>query len=154
MTSVTVADWEALHGSIDGRVALPGSSDYGLARKPEMVRFHGVLPQAVVLCRSPADIAATLGHAKRHRLQLAIRSGGHSVAGRSSTKGVVLDVTPMDGVAVQEGVTMVGAGVRLGALYDALQAYDLTIPAGSSHSVGIAGLTLGGGWGSSAGSTA
>jgi FAD/FMN-containing dehydrogenase len=147
VASVTVADWEALHGSIDGRVVLPGSSDYGFARKPAMLRFHGVLPQAVVLCRSPADIAATLGHARRHRLHLAIRSGGHSVAGRSSTKGVVLDVTPMDGVSVEEGVTMVGAGVRLGALYDALQVYDLTIPAGSSHSVGIAGLTLGGGLG-------
>jgi FAD binding domain len=133
--------------SIDGRVVLPGSSDYGFARKAEMVRFHGVLPQAVVLCRSPADIVATIGHARRHRLHVAIRSGGHSVAGRSSTKGVVLDVTPMHGVSVQEGVTMVGAGVRLGALYDALQAHDLTIPAGSSHSVGIAGLTLGGGLG-------
>jgi FAD/FMN-containing dehydrogenase len=147
VTSVTAVDWEALHRSIDGRVVLPGSSDYDFARRPEMVRFHGVLPRAVVLCRSPEDIAATIEHATRHRLHLAIRSGGHSVAGRSSTKGVVLDVTPMDGVSVEEGVTTVGAGVRLGALYDALQACGLTIPAGSSHSVGIAGLTLGGGLG-------
>jgi FAD/FMN-containing dehydrogenase len=145
--TVTAADWEALQGSIDGGVVLPGSSDYGFARKPEMMRFQSVLPEAVVLCRSPADVSATIAHARRHRLHLAIRSGGHSVAGRSSTQGVVLDVTPMDGVSVEEGVTTVGAGVRLGALYDALQAHGVTIPAGSSHSVGIAGLTLGGGLG-------
>jgi FAD/FMN-containing dehydrogenase len=112
-----------------------------------MVRFQSVLPQAVVLCRSAADVSATIAHAGRHRLDLAIRSGGHSVAGRSSTRGVVLDVTPMDDVSVQEGVATVGAGVRLGALYDALEGHDITIPAGSGHSVGIAGLTLGGGLG-------
>jgi FAD/FMN-containing dehydrogenase len=153
VTSVTAVDWEALHRSIDGRVVLPGSSDYDFARRPEMVRFHGVLPRAVVLCRSPEDIAATIEHATRHRLHLAIRSGGHSVAGRSSTKGVVLDVTPMDGVSVEEGVTTVGAGVRLGALYDALQACGLTIPAGSSHPSGSPGSLSGAGSGSWAGST-
>jgi FAD/FMN-containing dehydrogenase len=145
--TVTAAEWKALQGLVDGRVVLPGSSDYGSVRRPEMVRFQSVLPQAVVLCRSAADVSATIAHARRHRLDLAIRSGGHSVAGRSSTRGVVLDVTPMDDVSVQEGVATVGAGVRLGALYDALEGHDITIPAGSGHSVGIAGLTLGGGLG-------
>jgi FAD/FMN-containing dehydrogenase len=141
------ADWEALQRAIDGRVVLPDSPDYGSARKPEMVRFHDLLPQAVVFCGSPADVSATIAHARQHRLRLAIRSGGHSVAGRSSTDGVVLDVTPMDAVSVDDGVATVGSGVRLGALLDALQPSGLTIPAGSSHSVGIGGLTLGGGIG-------
>ena len=143
-----------LQAAIDGRLVLPDSSDYGLARKPEMVRFQSVLPEAVVLCRSAADVSATIAFARRHRLQTAIRCGGHSVAGRSSTEGVVIDVTPINAVAVVDGVATVGAGVRLGNLYDALEPLGLTIPAGSSHSVGIAGLTLGGGLGSSAGSTA
>jgi len=141
------ADWEALRMAIDGRLVLPGSSDYGVARRPEMVRFHNVLPEAVVLCRSAADVSATIAFARRHRLQTAIRSGGHSVAGRSSTEGVVIDVTPMNAVAVVDGVATVGAGVRLGSLYDALEPLGITIPAGSSHAVGIAGLTLGGGLG-------
>jgi FAD/FMN-containing dehydrogenase len=141
------AEWEAFQRAIDGRVVLPDSPDYGSARKPEMVRFHDVLPEAVVLCSSPADVSATIAHAAQHRLQLAIRSGGHSVGGRSSTEGVVLDVTPINAVSVDQGVATVGSGVRLGALLDALQPYGLTIPAGSSHSVGIAGLTLGGGIG-------
>jgi FAD/FMN-containing dehydrogenase len=145
--TVAARDWGVLQRAIDGRVVLPGAFDYGSAAKPEMVRFQGVRPEAVVLCESPADVSATIAHARRHGLHVAIRSGGHSVAGRSSTEGVVLDVAPMDGVSVDQGVTTVGAGVRLGALYDALQPHGLTIPAGSSHSVGIAGLTLGGGLG-------
>jgi FAD/FMN-containing dehydrogenase len=141
------AEWKVLRTAIDGRLVLPDSSDYGLARKPEMVRFHNVLPEAVVLCRCAADVSATIAFARRHRLRTAIRSGGHSVAGRSTTEGIVIDVTPMNAVAVADGVATVGAGVRLGTLYDALEPLGITIPAGSSHSVGIAGLTLGGGLG-------
>jgi FAD/FMN-containing dehydrogenase len=141
------AEWKVLRTAIDGRLVLPDSSDYGLVRKPEMVRFHNVLPEAVVLCRCAADVSATIAFARRHRLRTAIRSGGHSVAGRSTTEGIVIDVTPMNAVAVADGVATVGAGVRLGTLYDALEPLGITIPAGSSHSVGIAGLTLGGGLG-------
>src|SRR5262245_66395813 len=77
----------------------------------------------------------------------ATRSGGHCFEGRSSTEGIVIDVTAMDTVSVSEGVATVGAGARLGDVYDSLNALDLTVPAGSCPSVGIAGLTLGGGLG-------
>jgi FAD/FMN-containing dehydrogenase len=76
-------------------------------------------------------------------LQVASRSGDHSVAGHSSTEEIVDDVTPMSTVSAKDGVATVGAGVRLGDLYDALQEHGLTIPAGCGHAVGIAGLTLG-----------
>ena len=139
--------WDVLQGAIDGRVVLPGSPDYDSARKPEMVRFQDVRPVAVVLCGSPAEVSRTIAHPRRHRLEVAIRSGGHSVAGRSSTEGLVLDVTSMDVVSVQDDTMTVGAGVRLGHLYDVLHGHGRTLPAGGSHSVGIAGLTLGGGIG-------
>jgi FAD/FMN-containing dehydrogenase len=141
------ADWRALQGAIDGDVVLPGSPEYESVRQPVMARFEHVRPAAVVLCATPADVAATLAVAGRLGLRMAIRSGGHSVAGRSSTDGVVLDVTPMGSVAVAGEVATVGAGVRLGQLYDALANHGLTIPAGCGPSVGIAGLTLGGGLG-------
>ena len=141
------ADWDALQGAIDGVVVLPGSPDYESVRKPAMARFAQLRPAAVVRCATPADVAATLAMARGLGLPTAIRSGGHSVAGRSSTEGVVLDVTPMRSVAVAGGVTTVGAGVRLGELYDALATHGLTIPAGCGPTVGIAGLTLGGGLG-------
>jgi len=141
------ADWGALQGAIDGEVVLPGSPSYESVHKPVMARFEDLRPAAVVLCATPADVAATLAVAGRLGLPMAIRSGGHSVAGRSSTDGVVLDVTPMRSVAVAGEVATVGAGVRLGDLYDALANHGLTIPAGCGPSVGIAGLTLGGGLG-------
>jgi FAD/FMN-containing dehydrogenase len=141
------ADWRALQRAIDGDVVLPGSPEYESVRKPVMARFEHVRPAAVVLCATSADVAATLAVAGGLRLRTAIRSGGHSVAGRSSTDGIVLDVTPMRSVAVVGDVATVGAGVRLGELYDALAEHGRTIPAGCGPSVGIAGLTLGGGLG-------
>ncbi len=141
------ADWRALQRAIDGDVVLPGLPEYESVRKPVMARFEHVRPAAVVRCATPADVTATLALADRLRLPTAIRSGGHSVAGRSSTDGVVIDVRPMRSVVVAEDVATVGAGVRLGELYDALAEDGLTIPAGCGPSVGIAGLTLGGGLG-------
>jgi FAD/FMN-containing dehydrogenase len=145
--SKVVPDWDALQRAIDGDVILPGSADYESVRKPAMARFEHLRPAAVVRCASPADVVATLAVARELRLPMAIRSGGHSVGGRSSTDGIVLDVTPMRSVAVAEGVVTVGAGVRLGDLYDVLAEHGLTVPAGCGASVGIAGLTLGGGLG-------
>jgi FAD/FMN-containing dehydrogenase len=141
------ADWRALQRAIDGDVVLPGSPGYESVRKPLMARFEHLRPAAVVLCATPADVAATIAVAGGLRLRTAVRSGGHSIAGRSATDGVVLDVTPMRSVAVAGDVATVGAGVRLGELYDALAEHGLTIPAGCGPSVGIAGLTLGGGLG-------
>jgi FAD/FMN-containing dehydrogenase len=141
------ADWGALQRAIDGDVVLPGSPDYEATRTPVMARFGHLRLAAVVRCATPEDVAATLAVAAGLGLPTAIRSGGHSVAGRSSTEGIVLDVTPMDSVAVADEVAAVGAGMRLGCLYDALATHGLTISAGCGPSVGIAGLTLGGGLG-------
>jgi FAD/FMN-containing dehydrogenase len=88
------ADLRALQRAIDGDVVLPGAPDYESVRKPVMARFEHLRPAAVVRCATPADVAATLAVAGGLGLSTAIRSGGHSVAGRSSTDGVVLDVTP------------------------------------------------------------
>ena len=145
--TLTAADWEALQGGIEGGVILPGSPDYELVRRPAMARFETIRPQAVVRCTTAADVSATIAFARQFRLRPAIRSGGHSVAGRSSTDGIVIDVTPMSSVSVAGDVATVGAGTRLGALYDALAEHGRTLPAGCGSSVGIAGLTLGGGIG-------
>jgi FAD/FMN-containing dehydrogenase len=143
----TAADWQALQDGIAGDVILPGSRDYELVRRPAMARFGDTRPQAVVRCTTAADVSATIAFARRIRIPTATRSGGHSVAGRSATEGIVIDVTPMSSVSVQGDVATVGAGARLGHLYDALAEHGLTIPAGCGPSVGIAGLTLGGGLG-------
>jgi len=141
------ADWSALQGSIAGEVVLPDAPGYELARRPAIANFQHVRPQAVVLCSTPMDVSETLAFARRFGVHVAPRSGGHCFAGRSSTEGIVIDLTPMRAVSVSGGVATVGAGARLDALYDSLQEHDLTIPAGCGATVGIAGLTLGGGLG-------
>jgi len=140
-------DWEALQGVIAGAVVLPGSPDYEELPKPFNARFDDVCPQAVVLCATPQDVSETISFVTRHRLECAMRSGAHCFAGRSASRGVVIDVTPMRSVSVSGGVATVGAGARLGHVYDSLQEHDLAIPAGTCPSVGAAGLTLGGGLG-------
>lgn len=116
-------------------------------------RFHGVRPRAVVLCTSAEDVVAALAFVRRHELPFVVRSGGHCFAGHSSTDGVVVDVGPMDEVRLDgEGhgdgdLVTVGAGARLGAVYERLSHEGRALPAGTCPTVGIAGLALAGGLG-------
>jgi FAD/FMN-containing dehydrogenase len=140
-------DWESLRRSIDGEVALPGSPAYQASPSPFNARFRDLRPTAIVSCASPQDAGEAVALARRHGLEIATRAGGHSFAAHSSTRGVLIDVTPMRSVTVAGGVATVGAGARLGEVYEALQDHDLTIPGGTCPPVGVAGLTLGGGLG-------
>jgi FAD/FMN-containing dehydrogenase len=143
----SMPNWQALQAGIAGEVVLPGSPAYQEVPKPFNARFHDVRPQAIVLCATPLDVAETISFAGRHGLACAVRSGGHCFAGRSVTPGLLIDVTPMGSVSVSGGVATVGAGARLGAVYQSLQVHGLAIPAGTCPPVGVAGLTLGGGLG-------
>jgi FAD/FMN-containing dehydrogenase len=138
---------EALAGRLAGKVLTPGAPGYESARKPAMARWHGMRPRAIVMCEGASDVAECLAFARRSGVRVAVRSGGHCFAGRSSTPGMVIDVTPMSSVSVAGAVATVGAGTRLADLYDALDEHGVTIPAGCGPTVGIAGLTLGGGLG-------
>jgi FAD/FMN-containing dehydrogenase len=141
------SDWPALQAAIDGDVVLSSSPDYDSARKPAIARFYHVRPEAVARCRTPGDVTETISFAQRTGRATATRSGGHCFAGRSSCEGIVIDVTPMNAVSVSGDIVTIGAGARLGDVYRSLNHHDLTLPAGSCPSVGIAGLTLGGGLG-------
>lgn len=151
-----VPDWHGLQAAIAGDVVLPAAPDYDRVRQPPVALFDDtflvaapkVRPQAVVLCADPADVSASIAFARRYRLETAVRSGGHCFTGWSLSSGMVIDVSSMCSVSVTgSGLAAVGAGTRLGDLYDFLQERQLAIPAGSGSSVGIAGLTLGGGIG-------
>lgn len=139
--------WEALQGVIAGEVVLAGSPAYEELPKPFNARFHDVRPQAVIQCATPQDVSETISFVGRHGLECAMRSGGHCFAGHSVSRGAVIDVTPMQSVSVSGGVVTVGAGARLGGVYEPLQEHGLAIPAGTCPLVGVAGLTLGGGLG-------
>ena len=147
MTSSGAHDYAGLREAIAGDVVEAGAPEYESVRRSEIARFDDVRPAAVVRCRTPADVVAAIGFARRCGLELAVRSGGHCFAGRSSTRGIVVDVGPMRSVAVADGVATVGAGARLGEIYDALEPHGLAIAGGCGPTVGIAGLALGGGLG-------
>ena len=130
------------------RYVVPGTPEYDELRRPEIPRFAATRPAAVAPCATPAEVAGAIAHARARGLPVAVRGGGHDFAGRSSTTGgVLIDVRPMAGIAVAGDRAVIGAGARLGDVYDALFAHGRTIPAGCGPTVGIAGLTLHGGLG-------
>jgi FAD/FMN-containing dehydrogenase len=139
--------WQNLTTAVEGEVVLPGYPRYDEVRRPQIPRFHDVRPQAVVLCRKPEDVLETIAFARRSGIEVAVRSGGHDFAGRSSGPGIVLDLTPMHALDVSAGLATVGPGFRLGDLYTALARHERTIPAGCGATVGIGGQALGGGLG-------
>src|SRR5829696_2609758 len=141
------ADLRALGDTIAGDVIAPDSPAYEDSRKPPIAVFRHARPEAIVRCATRADVAATLALARRAGVRATPRSGGHCFAGRSSTGGIVVDVGPMRSVAVADGVATVGAGARLGEIYDALDGHGRTIAGGCGPTVGIAGLAPGGGIG-------
>jgi FAD/FMN-containing dehydrogenase len=139
--------WRDLTAALEGEVVLPGSPRYDEVRRPQIPRFHDVRPQAMVLCRTPKDVVEAIAFARRSGIEVAVRSGGHDFAGRSSGPGMVLDLTLMHSLEVSDGLATVGPGFRLGDLYAALAQYEVTIPGGCGATVGIGGQALGGGLG-------
>jgi FAD/FMN-containing dehydrogenase len=140
-----------LDRELRGEVVARGASGYDAARLLRNTRFDGLKPLAVAFCESADDVARCVRFARRHGVQLAARSGGHSYGGYSSVSGgLVVDVSRLRAVTLAgDGTTATsGAGAQLGHVYEQLwNAGRVTIPAGSCSTVGIAGLTLGGGHG-------
>jgi len=107
-------------------------------------------PALIARCTGPSDIVGALAFAQRVGLTVAIRGGGHSFPGFSVVDdGLVIDLGPMKGIDVrpEAGTVRAQAGVLLGELDRATQAHALAVPLGSVTHTGIAGLTLGGGFG-------
>ncbi|WP_198663309.1 FAD-binding oxidoreductase [Jiangella endophytica] len=149
MTVVNSDPWTTLRDDIAGTLLLRNDTGFDAAvRARPFIAHDGVpTPAAVLRCRGAADVAAAVGVARRHGLPFAVRSGGHCAAGLSSTSGLVIDVSLMDTVEVDGDHVVVGGGVRLAGLVEALAAHGRALPTGTCPTVGVSGLTLGGGWG-------
>ncbi|WP_157537300.1 FAD-binding oxidoreductase [Kitasatospora azatica] len=142
-------DWSALKARLAGRLLLPQDQGYGTARLGYNELNDGQLPAAVARCTSASDVQACLDAARGHGVPIAARSGGHSYLGYSVPNGgLVMDLRPMARVQVlPDGTARVGAGARLIEVYAALAQAGRLLPAGSCPTVGVGGLTLGGGIG-------
>ncbi|MDX6503081.1 MAG: hypothetical protein QOE29_206 [Gaiellaceae bacterium] len=138
----------SLARDLRGPVLSPGSAAYAQARIPENARYAGIHPLAVAQPLDAHDVATVVRWSAKTGVPIVARSGGHSYAGYSTSHGVVVDLSRMRSVqSLAGGRASVGAGVRLGVLYDRLAAAGRALPAGSCPSVGIGGLALGGGFG-------
>ncbi|MFJ6793390.1 FAD-binding oxidoreductase [Streptomyces sp. NPDC091268] len=151
-------DYGALARSLDGRVVVPGDRDFAEARRLFQPRYDAIAPAAVAYPAHAGDVAACLDFARRSAVPVVPRGGGHGYAGWSTRAGgLVIDVGAMAAVAVDGGSgppapgsaagVRIGAGARLGDVNAALAGRGLAVPTGLCPSVGIAGLTLGGGLG-------
>ena len=145
--TVAAPNWDALSSSLRDGLVRSGDPTYDAARILYNTRFDGVRPQAIARCATVDDVRECVRFARLYRIPLAVRSGGHSYGGWSTGQGLVIDVSRMSAVQVQNGQVVVGAGARLIDLYDAVAARGQGVPAGSCPTVGVTGLTLGGGVG-------
>jgi FAD/FMN-containing dehydrogenase len=104
---------------------------------------------AIAYCESGADVSDCLLFVQDHDIPFAVRSGGHSYGGYSTSDGLVIDATRQSAIRLDPGsnTATVGAGARLVDIYAALGAKGVALPGGSCPTVGIAGLALGGGLG-------
>ena len=138
-----------LSKDVAGRVIAPGDPDYDDARAV----FYGGFdrrPAAIVRVASDADVARVIAEARETGLELAIRSGGHSLVGHSVTEGgIVLDLSEMQALEIdaESRTAWAESGVTAGMYSEAAAEHGLATGFGDAPSVGIGGITLGGGVG-------
>ena len=128
------------------RFLLPGDDGYEQA---STVAVRTGSPAVVAQPANAGEVAAAVRFADDNRLTLSVRSGGHSGSGHSTNDGgLVIDLSLLDDIGVaDDSLVTVGAGATWGAVADFLRPYDLAISSGDTRSVGVGGLTLGGGIG-------
>jgi FAD/FMN-containing dehydrogenase len=133
---------------LTGRIVVPGDRGYDAARAQFNLRFD-VRPRVIVFCQTPDDVANAVRWAREHDVPIHVRGGRHAYEPLSIGAGIVIDVIDLDSVAVdaENQLAVVGAGVALLPLTEALAARGFALPMGSCPTVGITGLTLGGGYG-------
>ncbi|MFH6781304.1 MULTISPECIES: FAD-binding oxidoreductase [Methylobacterium] len=138
--------------ALGSRLILPGNYDFLVAAWPNNGRWADVLPLAVAMCASDEAVRLCINWARQERQAFAVRCGGHNYAGFSTTRGLLIDVKPMADIMVdpKTGLVTIGAGASNQDMADAFRATGLAVPSGRCPTVGISGLTLGGGWGFSA----
>jgi FAD/FMN-containing dehydrogenase len=140
---------KALQSDLDGLLALPGDDAYTECT----TIWNGMIrrrPAAVIRPASVEDVSRTVHVAAEEGIELSIRAGGHNIAGLAlSDRGITLDMSALREISVDPGarIARVGAGCLLGTVDGATQAHGLATPLGFVSLTGVAGLTLGGGFG-------
>jgi FAD/FMN-containing dehydrogenase len=139
----------AFGAALAGRLIRPADAEYEEARKV----WNGMIdryPALIAQVASTADVVAAVNFARENGMRVAVRGGGHNVAGHGTNDGgLVIDLSGLKRIGVDQiaRVARAGGGVTLGELDEATQKYGLAAAMGVVSATGIAGLTLGGGFG-------
>jgi FAD binding domain/Berberine and berberine like len=140
---------QGLADSLRGPLLRPGDSDYDEARKV----WNGMIdrrPALISRCMGVGDVINSVNFARAHRLLVAVRGGGHNVAGNATCDGgLVIDLSEMKSIRVDpvQRTARAEAGATWGEFDRETQTFGLATPGGQISTTGVAGLTLGGGWG-------
>ncbi len=143
------ADLSALERMLRGDVVRPGDASFEEDRAVWNMA-HQADPLAIVRVADARDAATAVGFARRNGIEIAVRSGGHSLAGHSTGDGVlVVDVRGLRGLHIdpEARIAWAGAGLTAGEYTSAVAQHGLATPFGDTGSVGLGGITLGGGIG-------
>ena len=143
------ADVDRLAAELRGDLLTPDAPGYDDARRIWNAMIDR-RPALVARCRDAGDVVAAVRFARAHDLLVTARGGGHNIAGNALAEGgLVVDLSPMRTVRVDPAgrTARVEPGVTLAELDAAVQAHGLATPVGINSTTGIAGLTLGGGYG-------
>jgi FAD/FMN-containing dehydrogenase len=142
-------DLEVFEAGLRGSIVLPGSADYDEARQVHSAQYDR-RPALIVRAADAGDVANTVKLARASGLPLSVRGGAHSLAGFGTNDGgIVLDLGAMKGLHIDPAARTAWAqpGLTAGEYTIAAAAHGLATPFGDTASVGIGGLTLGGGIG-------
>src|SRR5260221_110509 len=149
MSNLQTGKIEELRNGFTGEVLLPSDNSYDDARKIWNAMIDK-RPGIIARCATTADVVKSVNFARDNELLLAIRGGGHNIAGNAICDGgIVIDLSQMKAAQVDAAArrVVIEAGALLADLDAATQAHGLATPVGINSTTGIAGLTLGGGFG-------
>jgi FAD/FMN-containing dehydrogenase len=141
---------QELREAVRGEILTPGDDGYTEASRVWNAAHDGHQPALIVRCTGAADVIAAVGFARSNHLTIAVRGGGHSVAGFSTNDdGIVIDLSQLNGVRVDPAArrATVGGGAVWADVDHETQAYGLATTGGLVSSTGVGGFTLGGGIG-------
>ncbi|MFJ3775444.1 FAD-binding oxidoreductase [Streptomyces sp. NPDC090075] len=140
-------DYSRLAGEVAGRVFLPGSAGFRVGSHLFNTRYKHRAPAAVLTAAHASDVQRALVWAREQGIPVVARSGGHSFAGYSVNDGLVIDLSRLTETRADgsTGLVVAGGGARISHVYDAMQPYEMVFSTGTSPTVGVAGLALGGG---------
>jgi hypothetical protein len=141
--------WRYLAANLSGPVLRPHDFDFAKFSAPYNLRYAHTRPRAIALCATSKDVATAILWCRELRIPFAARSGGHSYAGYSTTRGLQIDLSMMRSAYFDpaNGTVRIGGGARNQDLYDSLEKANAAITHGRCPSAGAAGFLLGGGIG-------